>query len=335
VADTRADIPSVVERTRRIETAASVVAAHFLGSVAVLVLGEEALLLVRPQGEPQRITLHAGAVLCSTANGKCIFTGGDDGKVMATDARGVSSVIATDAKRRWIDHLAGGPHGALAWSAGKQAFVRTGKARERALEVGSTVGGLAFAPKGTRLAISHYNGVTLWFPNLEAEPEVLAWKGSHLATTVSPDGRFVVTAMQEPTLHGWRLSDRRDMRMSGYGARVRSFDWTAGGKWLATSGSTELILWSFESKDGPMGKMPEQLARAELPVEAVACHPRQEVAAVGYADGRILIVRITDGAEVLARRPAGAAVGALAWSEDGNLLAFGAEDGEAGIVDLA
>ena len=40
-----------------------------------------------------------------------------------------------------------------------------GKGSARMLEVPSTVGGLAFAPKGFRLAIAHYNGVTLWFPN--------------------------------------------------------------------------------------------------------------------------------------------------------------------------
>jgi hypothetical protein len=73
--------------------------------------------------------------------------------------------------------------------------------------------------------------------------------------------------------------------MSGYSARVRSLDWTVGGKWLATSGSTQLILWPFQAKDGPMGKTPRILAPAEAQVEVVACHPKQEVVAVGYADG--------------------------------------------------
>jgi WD40 repeat protein len=140
--------------------------------------------------------------------------------------------------------------------------------------------------------------------------------------------------MQEPTLHGWRLADHKDMRMSGYGARVRSLDWTAGGKWLATSGSTQLILWPFQGKDGPMGKAPRILAPAETLAEVVACHPRQDVVAVGYADGLVLLVRVDDGAEVLARKGAGAPVTALAWSAAGTLLAFGAENGEAGVIAL-
>ena len=332
--DTRTSMPSVVERTRPVEVAAPVVAAHFLGHTAVFVLGEESLLFISREGDEKRTALHGGAVLSSTADADRIVTGGDDGKVVSTQADGASTVIATDAKQRWIDHVAIGRNGVVAWSAGKQAFARTAKGAERVLEVPSTVGGLAFAPKGVRLAIAHYNGVTLWFPNARTEPEKLAWKGSHLDAIVSPDGRFVVTAMQEPTLHGWRLSDRKDVRMSGYGARVRSLDWTVGGKWLATSGSTQLILWPFQGKDGPMGKTPRILAPAQVQAEIVACHPKQELVAVGYADGLVLLVRVEDGAEVLAKKPATAPVSALAWSATGNMLAFGTEAGEAGVIDL-
>src|SRR4029077_18183425 len=97
---------------------------------------------------------------------------------------------------------------------------------------------------------------------------------------------------------------------------------SADGQWLATSGSTQLILWPFEGKDGPMGKTPRLLAPAEVMIEVVACHPKQEVVAVGYADGLVLLVRIEDGAEVLARnKGAGAPISALAWSSSGNLLA--------------
>jgi WD40 repeat protein len=135
-------------------------------------------------------------------------------------------------------------------------------------------------------------------------------------------------------LHGWRLADAKDMRMSGYSAKVRSMAWTAGGKWLATSGSNQLILWPFASKDGPMGKTPRILAPSTAQADVVACHPKQEVVAVGYADGLILMVRIEDGAEVLARKPVAAPVTALGWSAAGNMLAFGTEDGEAGVVDL-
>jgi WD40 repeat protein len=331
---TSPDTPSVVERTRRCPADAAVVAVHFLGESAVFVLGEEALLLVR-DGESRRLPIHGGAILASAGDGERVVTGGDDGVVMASDAAGVSSSIAADPRHRWIDHVAIGPGGAVAWSAGKQAFVRSANGAEHAFEAPSTVGALAFSPKGFRLAVAHYNGATLWFPNAAgAEPEALAWRGSHLAATFSPDARFLVTAMQEPTLHGWRVADHKDMRMQGYAARVRSLDWTHDGKWLASSGATQLVLWPFQSKTGPMGKTPLLLAPNEVQVEMVACHPSQAVVAVGYADGLVLIVRLPDGAEILARKPADAPVTALSWGRDGKLLAFGTEDGDAGVVDL-
>lgn len=332
--DTRADIPSVVERTRPLDAGAPAVAAHFLGMTAVFVLGEEALIFVPPSGEPRRISVHGGAILSSAADASRIITGGDDGTVVATDAQGKSIAVAADAKRRWIDHVALGPAGAAAWSAGKEVFVCTAKGAQRTLAVPSTAGGLAFAPKGLRLAVAHYNGVTLWFANAQSAPDTLVWKGSHLAVGFSPDARFLVTSMQEPALHGWRLADRKDMRMSGYGARVRSLGFSAGGKWLATSGSKELVLWPFQGKDGPMGKSPRLLAPTEAQVEVVACHPKQEVVAVGYADGLVLLVRIEDGAEVLARKATGAPITALAWSASGATLAVGSEDGSAGVIDL-
>jgi WD40 repeat protein len=332
--DTRSDTVSVVERTRSVAAGGPVVAVHFLGRTAAFVLGEEALLFAAPDGEPQRVAVHDGAILATACDGARVVSGGDDGKVIATDAEGDSRTLATDAKHRWIDHVALGPDGAVAWSAGKTAFAQAKDLR--AFEAPSTVGGLAFLPKGFRLAIAHYNGATLWFPNApQAEPEKLEWKGSHLGVVVSPDGRFLITTMQEPMLHGWRLVDRQHMRMSGYAARVTSLGWTAGGKWLATSGSTQLILWPFQSKDGPMGKTPRLLAPSEHRIEVVACHPKQEIVAAGYADGMILLVRIEDGAEILAKKPDDALVSALAWSADGMLLAWGTEAGAAGIIDLA
>jgi WD40 repeat protein len=337
--DTRSDTVSVVDRTHPVAAGGAVIAAHFLGRTAAFILGEETIVLVQPDAEPQPVTVHGGAILATAADHERVVTGGDDGKLIATNTKGESRTLAADPKRRWIDHVALGPDGAIAWSAGKTAFVKAKESRAKELrefEAPSTVGGLAFLPKGFRLAVAHYNGATLWFPNAAgATPEKLEWKGSHLGATVSPDGRFLVTTMQEPMLHGWRIADQKHMRMSGYAARVTSLGWTAGGHWLATSGATQLILWPFQAKDGPMGKQPRLLAPSEHRVEAIACHPKQDIIATGYGDGVVLLVRIEDGAEILAKKPGNAPVTALAWSADGLLLAFGTESGEAGVIDLA
>jgi len=331
--DTRADTAVLTARTRKIVPGGLVAAVHFLKDTAAFVLGEEALLLVAPNGDQRRVALHAGGILAAACDGQRVVTGGDDGQVIATDRDASSATVAVDPKRRWIDQVAIGS-GAIAWSAGRQVFVRTANGEQRTIELPSSVGGLAFAPKGFRLAIAHYNGATLWFPNAAAAPERFEWKGSHLAVSFSPDAKFLVTAMQEPTLHGWRLADAKHMRMAGYAGKVRSLDWTADGDWLATGGSNQLILWPFAGKDGPLGKVPRTLAPTQALAAVVACHPKQPVVAVGYADGLVLLVRLDDGAEIVARRPGAAPVAALAWNAAGSLLAFGTEDGEAGIVDL-
>ena len=329
-----ASIISVTDQVRTVKIGAPVTSVHFLGPRAAFVGAEENVSLVSGEGEVSRVAVHAGGILCAASDGARIVMGGDDGKLVALDAKGEVALLASDPKRRWIDNVALHPDGAVAWSAGKTAFVRSGKAEDKSFDVPSTVGGLAFAPKGLRLAVAHYNGVTLWFPNMVATAEVLEWAGSHLAVTFSPDNKFLVTAMHEPALHGWRLADNRHMRMTGYPGRVRSMSWSVGGKALATSGADSVIMWPFAGKDGPMGKEPAMLAPLQARVTTVACHPRQDILAAGYSDGTILMVRLTDGAEILVRRNGTAPVAALAWNGKGTLLAFAAEDGDAGLLPL-
>ncbi len=329
-----ASIVSVTDKVRPLPLGHALTSVHFLGDNACFVGAEENVSVVDAKGEIWRTAVHDGGILCAVSDGARIVMGGDDGKVIALNAKSEVTLLATDAKRRWIDNVAVHPDGAVAWSAGKTAYVRSGKGEEKSFDMPSTVGGLAFAPKGLRLAVAHYNGVTLWFPNMAAQPEFLEWAGSHLAVTFSPDNKFLVTAMHEPAMHGWRLADNRHMRMSGYPGRVRSMSWSAGGKGLATSGADTVIVWPFGSKDGPMGKEPAMLAPLQARVSAVACHPKQDILAAGYSDGTVLMVRLEDGAEILVRRNGGAAVSGLAWNAKGTLLAYAAEDGDAGMLDL-
>jgi WD40 repeat protein len=328
-------ITSVTDRVRGFAIGVPVAAAFFLGERVAFVGAEETVTLASGDGSLQKVAVCGGGILCSTADENRVVVGNDEGKVLAIDAAGEMKTLATDAKRRWIDNVALHADGALAWSAGKTAFVQPPKGELRTLDVVSTVGGLAFAPKGFRLAIAHYNGATLWFPNMPAsKAEFLEWKGSHLGVIFSPDGRFMVTTMHESALHGWRLVDAKHMRMSGYPGRVRSMSWSTGGKGLATSGADCVIVWPFTGKDGPMGKEPGMLAPMPGKVTVVACHPKSDILAAGYSNGTVLLVRISDGAEILARAKDEVPVAALAWNADGSTLAFATEQGEAGLLTL-
>ncbi len=330
-------LSSLTDRVTPIEAGAEVVGAAFLGRLPAFALADGTV-LVAEIGAERRIKAHEdGAVLVVACDSRKFYTGGDDGIIAATDASGATEVFARE--KGWIDALACRADGALAWSSGKNVRARDPKGGIKAFAAPSTVRGLAFFPKGYRLAVAHYNGASLWFPNTAAVPDALAWNGSHLDVTVSPDARYVVTSMQENALHGWRLSDRKDMRMTGYPAKTRSFSWSHDGLWLATSGADGCIVWPFSGKDGPMGQPPRECGvRPDVVTTAVAFHPQALVVAIGYDDGWILLVRLTDGAEILVRRTEADeprdAISALAFDASGARLVFGARSGRAGILDI-
>ncbi|MGO9741882.1 MAG: WD40 repeat domain-containing protein [Roseiarcus sp.] len=321
---------SLSQNVEPIEAGAHVIAATFLEGRPTLALAEGGLMI-----GTERVDAHPGAtMLVAASDGGRIITGGADGRVVAIDGAGAMEEIA-DEKGRWIDAVAT-RSGVIAWSAGKQARARDGSGPVKSWTAPSTARGLCFLSKGYRLAVAHYNGVSLWFPNAGGEPSLLEWKGSHLDVTVSPDGRFVVTSMQENALHGWRLSDARDMRMTGYPGKTRSMSWSHDGYWLATSGADACVVWPFKDKDGPMGKAPRECGVRPQRIVQVAFHPRALVVAIGYADGLVLLTRLGDGAEILVRdsSPAEGAISALAWDDRGSRLLFGTEAGFAGLLTL-
>ena len=314
---------SLLNSVAAIEAGAHVTSATFLDDVPVFALGDGSLLFAGEQ--EARIATHPdAAILCAAASGKALVTGGDDGRVVMTDSRGKSTVLGEE-KGQWVNAVAVRDDGATAWAAGRAVRARSGRGDTKSITMGSTVRGLAYAPKGYRLGMSHYDGASMWFPNTAEPPEVLAWKGSHLDVTWAPDGRFLVTTMQENALHGWRLADGGNMRMSGYPAKPRSLSWSRDGHWLATSGAEACVVWPFESKTGPMGKQPRECGVRPVRVTAVAFHPKALVVALGYDDGFVLLCRLTDASELPVRLEdaASGGVSALAWDGKGERIIFG------------
>ena len=319
---------SLTEHVAPLEAGAPVLAAAFIGDAPALALANG---IVRLSGRD--IAAHPdGAMLCAALDRGRWLSGGDDGRVVAISAAGEVETLAQE-KGQWIDALAA-RDGAVAWSAGKNAHVRDAKGVVKSWTAPTTVRGLAFLPKGYRIAVAHYNGVSLWFPNVDATPQVMEWKGSHLDATVSPDGRFLVTSMQENALHGWRLSDGRNMRMTGYPGKSRSLSWSHDGHWLATSGAEACVVWPFKDKDGPMGKPPRECGVRPQRITQVAFHPRALVVAIGYADGLALLSRLGDAAEILVRPAGEGAISALAWDKVGARLLLGTDAGAAGLLTL-
>jgi WD40 repeat protein len=318
---------------------AFVVAACFdrTGTTAAFALGDGTLRLVN-QGDWSTTEAHAGAILslAPDATPTGFITGGDDGRF-----RRIGADIAKFGSK-WVEHVAShagekGKGGLLACAVGRSIhlFDHTG-AKLKELPHPSSVTGLTFDGRGKRVAASHYNGATLWFVNAkEDSPRRLEWKGSHIAIAIHPDGDAVVTAMQENSLHGWRLSDNQHMRMSGYPAKTATLSFTSRGKWLATSGADAMVLWPFFG-GGPMGKAPIELAGGDgIVCTRVAAHPQQETVAGGFADGLVVLADINSSRILPVAPPGKGPVTALAWSPNGSQLAIGTENGFAAIIDLS
>lgn len=299
---------------------------------AALANGCVAFLADDRPAEPKMVAVHKGACLCLAAaqDGGTVFTGGDDGRLARIVPSGdVVEVLSVPG--RWIEPIA------LSAAAGLRAVGvgRTVRLLDRddapvaTFDHPSTVSGLAFDPKGRRLAASHYGGVSVWWAKAGAQqPRQMKWAGSHLGLTWSPDGKYIVTTMQESELHGWRLPEGVDMRMSGYPAKVKSMSWLPKGRYLATSGAESVICWPYHGKGGPMGKAPLDLGRGFGGlVTAVAAHPKHEIVAAGYDDGAVILAFVNGALPALLNRPGEGAVTTVAWSADGQDLALGTETG--------
>ncbi|MCB1428853.1 MAG: WD40 repeat domain-containing protein [Nitratireductor sp.] len=316
-----------------IDTGAHVEWAGFISGLPVFAMSDGHVSVL--DGRERKYEVHPGLCLATAElTGKTLVTAGEDGSLTRFHLEGRAETLRA-ATGKWVDALATGPGGALAASSGRVATVLTGTGDLREIASERSIEGLAFAPKGMRIAMARYNGVELAWVNSQGSPVFLEWKGAHTGVTFSPDGKYVVSMMQENALHGWRLADSKHMRMSGYPAKVKSLSWSAKGAWLASSGAPAAIVWPFTGKDGPMGKAPRELgAMGQVLVTRVACHPQEEVVAIGYGDGMILAVRIADGKEAALRRGGKGAISTLQWDAGGKRLAFGSEEGEAGVIDI-
>jgi len=338
-ADTVEQVPLVFTHGKRLAPGAPVSAVVWLGDEAALALGDGSVRFAGMLGERARIDAHQGAILSAARHpdGAALVSGGDDGRVLCVGGDGTVTELGAFG-RDWVGGIAASARSKLiVAAAGAVATVWLPGADRpsHSYTFPSTVGGIALDVKGLRLAVSHYGGAALLYPkSAQSSRFALKWGGSHLACTLSPDCGYLVTATQELGLHGWRLPIGADMAMSGYRAKTRSFSWDRRAKWLATSGDDRVILWPFDGKTGPMGRKPNLTGARGALVTMVAFHPAQDIIAVGYADGAVVLARIDDDNFILVDEPGGAGVSALAWNDAGTMLAWGDEDGGAGLLDM-
>lgn len=284
------------------------------------------------------VEAHDGAILCAVAHPQGgVLTGADDGRLVWSRDGKAQELASLPGK--WIEAVAAGPEsGLIGFAAGREAHVRDLRdaAFARTFAHEKSVADLAFDPKGRRLACATYGGVHLWYARVaDQKPQILKWAGSHVIVAWSPDGKFILSAMQENQLHGWRLADAKDMRMGGYPSKVKSLAFLSKGALLATSGANGVVLWPFVGNNGPMGKEAAEIGFDQAATVArVAATPDAGVLAAGLDDGRVWACEVKSGRLHPVKSEKGAAITALAVTPKGDRLAWGDEDGAAGVADL-
>lgn len=256
--------------------------------------------------------------------------GADDGAVYRLNSSDEKKILAR-LDRSWPDRLISHPRGLRAIADGAQVLLLGALGQQIAVlqPHPSSVAGLCFSPDGERLAVSHYNGVTLWpLDARETGPEMLYHRGSHLNLSWSGNGRYVATTTQEKTVHVWDLVTGHDASLGPSIGTIKSLNWSADGAWLLASGTDTVSAWPFADGGLPMAA-PAMLGRHSVYLVGHVCaHPRLNLAAAGYNDGGLELVSLARKPKkhCLADAPGSALVG-LAWSPDGNHLLGGRSDG--------
>ena len=314
---------------------AYVAAALFVKEGAAFALGDGTVRF--ETGET--VQAHDGAVLAAVAypSGSGVITGGDDGRLVWSRPGG--SEVLADLKGKWIDAVDASPAtGLIAFAAGRELHVRDAAdpAFARTFKHERSVAAVAFDPKGRRLAAATYGGAALWYARIaDQKPQMLKWAGSHVGLVWSPDGKFLISSMQEAALHGWRIADGKDMRMGGYPSKVKSLAFLRGGMMLATSGAQGAVIWPFGGANGPMGKQAAEIGYDQSAVVTrIAAAPAGRLVAAGLDDGRVWTAVLEGRGLAHIKREKGAPVSALAVSADGARLAWGDEDGGAGVAAI-
>lgn len=305
--------------------------------------GAGSLHLIRPGLlTPHAVPISPGqALLGLIATPHGFATSNEAGEVHLTTTGGEPALLA-QTKYAFLEHLAYHPKTQKIYAAtGKtlSAISLTGTQEKLSHTLPSTIAGLAMSPIGPRLAASHYGGANIFALDApKTAPRLLPWKGSHLALTYSPDGKWLISAMQEQAIHLWRLSDGMDLQMRGYPGKISQFSWNHTGQLLATNGGSGVPLWSFADKlKGPAGTQAQVIAESsnpELLVTAVAMHPTGQFCATGYADGLVLLANIADNRSVLLHEPTESPATHLAWSPTGMHLAAAHATGRLTVTDF-
>jgi WD40 repeat protein len=264
--------------------------------------------------------------------GSLIASVGQDGHARFWAPEGGSAPPAFKTGSGWVEELSWSPSGEwLAIGAGKTIHLWH---RERGwvhtiAGHPSTVSGFAWRADSKVLAAAAYGGVRLYDIATAHPLGELPWKTSMVSLAWSPDSKWVVAGTQELAIQVWPYPFKtgEELAMSGYAAKVRELAWHFSGRYLATGGGNEAMVWDCGGK-GPAGSTPRILEGHTGRITALAYQNKGHVLASGGLDSSLLFWNAGKSSAAIRQIRLNSAITALAASPNDQWLLAGCHNGD-------
>jgi WD40 repeat protein/tRNA A-37 threonylcarbamoyl transferase component Bud32 len=148
------------------------------------------------------------------------------------------------------------------------------------------------------------------------------------AVTISPDGRFVVSASHDHTIQLWNLANRSRFAVLDFGSSVVSAAYSPSGEYLAAGGVGALKLWRTKTLEEL------ETMRTGQTIRSIAFSPDGTRIAC-YSGNAILIWDLATMQKIAAFpvELSGGLLGAVVYAPDGSSVAVGGRSGRIRLLD--
>lgn len=242
-------------------------------------------------------------------------------------------------ERGWAERIAWNSQGTLlAAAAGRSVCVidpATGETLAIFPNHKSTVSDLVWSPAGDKeIAVVCDGGLRIWRVGGREPVGAFDWGGASLKVSWSPDGRWVVTGDQTPSVHVYEVAADTPLHIQGFGTKAKAFAWQGTGEWLAIGTGPLISVWPCSGRRGPNGATPIVLEAHHAEIVTMQFVTEDGVLLSAGRDGLALLWRPHESEQpaLLLQNPQGFSAACLAPGT--NHLATGDESGRVVIWNL-
>lgn len=263
-------------------------------------------------------------------DGGALASGGQDGRVKFWDPAAGQHTASAELGGAWVEHLAWRPAGGATWlaaAAGRRlrALRADGTELHAFKDAPKSISAVAWPANGGCVAVSYFGGVCLWDADDFVAQKEFPYNNGIQSLVWSPDGKWLVSGNQDPSVHLWVPGEDLELQMSGYEGKVKELAFDHTSRWLATGGSRDVCVWDC-SGAGPEGREPGMLPH-DAKICALAFQHAHGLLASASQDGVVQIWSPDRQQPLRATIKMPAAAAKLVWSPDDRLLAIGSEKG--------